>query len=80
MQHFTQEDLVQFMYHETDDKKSALIMAALEENWDLKEKYQVLLSAHRQLESVMLKPEEKTMNKIMAHIEKSVTEEIVSSA
>jgi hypothetical protein len=72
MHSFTTEDLIQFVYNETSQQKSAAIKAALESDWSLREKYDEILSAHKSLEKVTLSPRKKTVDAIMAYAEKSV--------
>jgi hypothetical protein len=72
MHSFTTEDLIQFVYDETSQQKSAAIKAALESDWSLREKYDEIMSAHKSLEKVTLSPRKKTVDAIMAYAEKSV--------
>jgi hypothetical protein len=51
MHSFTQEDLVQYLYNETSPEKSAILKAALETDWILREKFEVLSSASLALKS-----------------------------
>jgi len=72
MHNFTPEDLVQYLYQETCPSKTAEIKAALETDWSLREKLEVLRSAQANLEPVSLSPREATIANIMEHAEKSL--------
>lgn len=72
MHSFTPEDLIQYIYNETSTQKSAAIKVALEADWNLREKYDEIMSAHKSLEKVTLSPRKKAVDKILAYAEKSV--------
>ena len=74
MHNFTPEDLVQYLYKETSLEKSAAIKTALENDWTLREMYDVIVSAHKRLEAFELSPREEAVNKILRHAEKTTTE------
>ena len=72
MQSFTQEDLVQFLYHESSPEKTAQIKAALEADWNLREKFEVISSAANGLEKVLLSPRKVAVDNILKYAEKSL--------
>ena len=72
MHSFTSEDLVQYIYNETSTQKSAAIKVALDTDWNLREKYDEIMSAHKSLEKVTLSPRKKAVDNILAYAEKSV--------
>ena len=74
MHNFTPEDLVQFLYNETSEEKSAAIKAALENDWSLREMNDVIASAQKRLEVLDLSPREEAINKILRHGEKAIAE------
>ena len=74
MQKFTQEELIQYLYNETSPIKTAEIKAALEIDWSLREKFEVLNSAHKKLETLKLSPAQQTIDNIMNYAEKAVGE------
>ena len=74
MHNFTPEDLVQYVYHETSLQKSADIRAALENDWTLREMYQTIIEAKRELEPVNLSPRQEALNKVLKYAEKTVSE------
>ena len=67
---FTPEDLVQYLYKETSEQKTAAIRAALETNWSLRESFEQLLAAQKNLEEIKLSPRDEAVNKILQHITK----------
>ncbi len=72
---FTTEDLLQYLYKETSADKTAAIKLALETDWGLLEKMDVLKASHQELNSIkMISPSNKTLDKIFAYAEKSVEE------
>jgi hypothetical protein len=73
MQSFTQEDLVQFLYHESSPEKTAQIKAALEADWNLREKFEIISSAANGLEKVLLSPRKVAVDNILKYAEKSLT-------
>ncbi len=74
MHNFTPEDLLQYLYKETSTEKTALIKAALETDWNLREQLEVITSAQSRLEALKLSPSQKTIENILAYAEKSVIE------
>lgn len=72
MHKFTPEDLIQYLYQETSPSKSAEIKAALETDWSLREKMEVLISAQQKLEPISLSPREETINNILEHAERAL--------
>ena len=73
MHSFTQEDLVQYLYNESSPEKSALIKAALETDWNLREEFEVISSASKGLEKLSLSPRKIAVDNILNYAEKSIT-------
>ena len=74
MHNFTPEDLVQYLYNETSPEKTTAIKAALETDWTLREMYDVIVSAQKRLEAFELSPREESVNNILRHAEKAISE------
>jgi hypothetical protein len=75
MHSFTLEDLVQYMYNESSAEKKAAITIALETDWELREKYEVITSAQKRLETLDLSsPRKKAIENILLYAEKPVKE------
>ncbi|MBL0145892.1 MAG: hypothetical protein IPP48_09130 [Chitinophagaceae bacterium] len=74
MHNFTPEDLLQYVYNETSPKKTAEIKDALEKDWSLREKLEVITSATKRLEALTLSPRKKTVENIINYAEKAISE------
>ena len=74
MHNFTQKDLLLFLYNETSLSQSANIKAALENDWNLREKFEELVSAKSQLETLRMSPSQSTLDNILNYAEKAVNE------
>jgi hypothetical protein len=74
MHNFTPEDLLQYLYNETSPAQTAEIKAALETDWSLREKFEVINSAHSRLEALKMSPSQKTIDNILSYAEKAVAE------
>ncbi len=66
MTNFTTEDLLMFLYDELSPKRRKQIEEALQQNWALREKLQVLKEAAARLSNCKLKsPTEKSVNLLL---------------
>ncbi len=74
MHNFTPEDLLQYLYNETSPAKTAEIKAALESDWSLREKFEVITSAQKRLEALKMSPSQQTIDNILNYAEKAVAE------
>ncbi len=74
MHNFTPEDLLQYLYKETSTEKTASLQASMESDWNLREQFEVITTAHGRLEPLRLSPSQRTINSILAYAEKSVNE------
>jgi hypothetical protein len=74
MHNFTPEDLLQYLYNETSPAKTAEIKAALETDWSLREKFEVITSAQKRLEALKMSPSQQTIDNILNYAEKAVGE------
>jgi hypothetical protein len=75
MHSFTLDDLVQYMYNESSAEKKAAIQLALETDWELREKYEVISSAQKRLAALNLSsPRKKAVDEILLYAENSVKE------
>ncbi len=74
MHSFTPEDLLQYLYKETSTEKTAAIKAALESDWSLREKFEVISTGSKRLEKITLSPRKKTIDNILSYAEKAVEE------
>lgn len=74
MHSFTQEELLQYLYNETSTEKTAAIKAALLNDWNLREKMEMLTSAQQNLEVIKLSPRKQTIDSILSYAERGVEE------
>ncbi len=74
MHNFTPEDLLQYLYKETSPEQTAEIKAALETDWSLREKFEVITSAQSRLEALKMSPSQQTIDNILSYAEKAVAE------
>ncbi|MEP7110704.1 MAG: hypothetical protein ABI760_22110 [Ferruginibacter sp.] len=74
MHNFTQEDLIQYLYKETSPEKSAILMATLETDWILREKFEVISQTINCLEKLSLSPRKIAVDNILNYAESSVKE------
>ncbi len=70
MTKFTPEDLVQYLYNETSVQKTAAIKAELNTDWNLRESFEQIVAAQKNLEEIKLSPREEAVNKILQHTTK----------
>ena len=68
----TPEDLVQYLYYETSTPKTEAIQAALEADLELRETYEVMATAKKQLDDIKVKPRDEAVKKILEHEEKLI--------
>jgi hypothetical protein len=74
MHNFTPEDLLLYLYNETSPSQTAQIKSALENDWSLREKFEVITSAQKRLEALKLSPSQQTIDNILNYAEKAVSE------
>lgn len=74
MHNFTPEDLLQYLYKETSPAKTAEIKAALESDWTLREKFEVITSTQSRLNELKMSPSQQTIDNILSYAEKAVAE------
>jgi hypothetical protein len=74
MHSFTQEDLLQYLYKETSTEKSAFVKAALETDWILREKFEIISAAINSLEKLALSPRKIAIDNILNYAKRLVKE------
>jgi anti-sigma factor RsiW len=72
MHSFMQEDLLSYIYGETSIDQSNAIKAALETDWNLKEKYQELTAAKNELTDLKLSPRKEAVDFVLNYANKKV--------
>ena len=69
-----QEELVRYLYNETSEKKTAIIKAALQTDWNLRVAFEKLLNAQQSLQGVTFSPRSETVNAILKYASKKQTQ------
>ncbi len=64
---FTPEDLVQYLYKETTPEQNAAIEEAMQRDWTLLEKFEVIKKAHARLEKFKLSPRVETVLNVLKY-------------
>jgi hypothetical protein len=64
---FTPEDLLLYLYKETDPEQTAAIDAALQMDWTLREKLAVLQASKSRLDTIVATPRTETVLNILKY-------------
>jgi len=64
---YTTNDLIRFIYKETSAKESIQIAEQISSDWNLKEEYEILKDAYRQLPKVTFSPKKETLSNILGY-------------
>lgn len=70
---FTPEELIQYLYKETSSEKTAAIETALQEDWTLREKLEVLKTSVKSLDRIVESPRPQVILNILNYARESVT-------
>lgn len=62
---FTQEDLLLYLYKETSPTQSAAIKAALSEDWDLRNEFEVLKGSMDRLDTALESPRTEAILRVL---------------
>lgn len=73
---FTPEDLLRYLYKETSPQKAAAIEAALQEDWSLHEKLEVLQSSLSNLNTRLLSPRPETILNVLNYAREGMAEAV----
>jgi flagellin-specific chaperone FliS len=73
---FTQEELVQYLYNETSHETSAAIEAALQNDWTLREKLEVLQHSVQMLDTTLESPRTQTVLSILNYARETMGETV----
>lgn len=74
MHSFTSEDLLLYIYGETSQQTTAAIKAALQSDWSLQEKFNLLKASIDELDTISFSPDNQSVANIMNYAEKAVEE------
>ena len=73
MTNFTPEDLLLYLYKETSAKRTAAIEKALQNDWTLREKLNVLQASMERLDKITKSPRTEVVLNVMNHAREQVT-------
>lgn len=73
MTNFTPEDLLLYLYNETSAKTTAAIESALQNDWTLREKLNVLKASMQRLDKITLSPRTEVVLNVLNHAKEQAT-------
>jgi len=71
---FTPEDLVRYLYQDISPEKAAAIEAALEEDWTLREKLEVLKASYHNLDKICESPRPEVILRVLNYARETAIE------
>jgi predicted Ser/Thr protein kinase len=76
MTNFTPEDLLLYLYKETSSEQTTAIEAALEKDWTLREKMQVLKASMQRLDKIVVSPRTEVVLNVLNHAREQAAEKV----
>ena len=76
MPNFTTEDLIQYLYKETSKEQTLAIEKALETDWLLQEKLDVLKDSAKRLDKMIKSPRQQSIDAILNYARSTSTAEV----
>jgi hypothetical protein len=76
MTNFTPEDLLLYLYNETSAEQTSAIEVALEKDWTLREKLNVLNVSMQRLDKITTSPRTEVVLNVMNYARERATEEV----
>jgi hypothetical protein len=76
MTNFTPEDLLLYLYKETSDEQTTAIEHALETDWTLREKLNVLKASMQRLDKITVSPRTEVVLNVINHAREKTAEEV----
>jgi hypothetical protein len=73
---FTPDDLLLYLYNETKPAQTAAIARALQNDWSLREKLQVLSTSMLRLDSIIQSPRTEAVLNIMKYADRKSKQEV----
>jgi hypothetical protein len=73
---FTQEELVQYLYNETSPERSAAIELALQNDWILREKFEILQHSVQTLNTRLESPRTQSVMNVLSYARETVGETV----
>ena len=69
MNNFTPEDMIRFLYNEMNAEEKSALQLALESDWTLREKFEVLKQAVLSLDTIQYSPRPQAVYAILQYAE-----------
>ena len=76
MTNFTPEDLLLYLYKETSNQQTTAIEAALEKDWTLREKLNVLKASMQRLDKIAVAPRTEIVLNVLKHAKEQSAEKV----
>ena len=76
MTNFTPEDLLLYLYNETSNSQTIAIEAALEKDWTLREKLNVLKASMQRLDKLTVSPRTEVVLNVLNHAKEQTAEKV----
>ncbi|HQW43121.1 MAG: hypothetical protein IPP02_16690 [Chitinophagaceae bacterium] len=76
MTNFTPEDLLMYLYKESSAEQTAAIETALEKDWTLREKLNVLKTSMQRLDKITTSPRTEVVLNVLSYARERATEEV----
>jgi hypothetical protein len=73
---FTPEDLVMYLYHESTPEKTAAIEVALQNDWTLREKLEVMQNAVTSLDKTLVSPRTEAVLNVLNYARETAVESV----
>ncbi|HEU4609602.1 MAG TPA: hypothetical protein VFS31_15900 [Chitinophagaceae bacterium] len=74
---FTPEELIQYLYKETSPEKTAAIETALQDDWTLREKLEVLSTSALSLDRILESPRAEVVLNVLNYARKTSAKQTV---
>lgn len=76
MTNFTPEDLLLYLYKETSAEQTTAIENALQKDWTLREKLQVLKASMQRLDKITVSPRTEVVLNVLNHARENSVEQV----
>jgi hypothetical protein len=76
MTNFTPEDILLYLYKETSAKQAIAFEAALQKDWTLREKMNVLKASMQRLDKIVEKPRTEVVLNVLNYAKEQTAEEV----
>lgn len=76
MKNFTPEDLLLYLYKESSVEQTTAIEAALEKDWTLREKLNVLKASMQRLDKITVSPRTEVVLNVLNYAREQAVEEV----